>query len=108
MTTVIWDVDPRDWSTPGTDAIYSRVVSATRPGSIILMHDGGGNRAETVAALPHIIKTLRSRGYHFVTVSKLLGQRTIWGETPKLKAPLTPRSFLDSPAGQAPPTAHPE
>ncbi len=44
MTTVVWNVDPRDWSTPGTDAIYSRVVSATHPGSIILMHDGGGNR----------------------------------------------------------------
>ncbi len=108
MTTVIWDVDPRDWSTPGTNAIYSRVVSATRPGSIVLMHDGGGNRSETVAALPRIIKTLRGRGYHFVTVSKLLGQRTIWGEAHKLKAPLAPRSFLNSPAGHAPPTAHPE
>ena len=80
MTTVVWDVDPRDWSTPGTGAIYSRVVSATRPGSIVLMHDGGGNRSETVAALPHIIHTLRGRGYGFVTVSKLLHQRTIWGE----------------------------
>jgi peptidoglycan/xylan/chitin deacetylase (PgdA/CDA1 family) len=80
MTTVVWDVDPRDWSTPGMGAIYSRVVSATRPGSIVLMHDGGGNRSETVAALPHIIHTLRKRGYGFVTVSKLLHQRTIWGE----------------------------
>jgi len=108
MTTVIWDVDPRDWSTPGTSAIYSRVVSATRPGSIVLMHDGGGNRSETVAALPHIIKNLRSRGFHFVTVSKLLGQRMIWGTAPKTADPLMPRSFLNSPAGQAPPTAHPE
>ena len=104
MSTVIWNVDPRDWSTPGTDAIYSRVVSATHPGSIILMHDGGGNRSETVAALPRIIKTLRSRGYHMVTVSKLLGQRTIWGEAPKLKAPRTPFGFLNSPAGAAPAT----
>ena len=108
MTTVIWDVDPRDWSRPGTSAIYSRVVSATRPGSIVLMHDGGGDRSETVAALPHIIRTLRGRGYHFVTVSKLLGQRTIWGQAPKLSEPLAPRSFLNSPAGHAPPTAHPE
>ena len=80
MSTVVWDVDPRDWSTPGAGAIYSRVVSATRPGSIVLMHDGGGNRSETVAALPNIIHTLRGRGYSFVTVSKLLHQRTIWGE----------------------------
>ena len=79
MTTVVWDVDPQDWSTPGSADIYSRVVSATRPGSIVVMHDGGGNRSQTVAALPNIIHTLRGRGYRFVTVSKLLHQRTIWG-----------------------------
>jgi peptidoglycan/xylan/chitin deacetylase (PgdA/CDA1 family) len=78
MTTVIWDVDPTDWSRPGTGAIYSRVVSATQPGSIVLMHDGGGDRSETVAALPNIIDTLRARGYSFATVSQLLGQRMIW------------------------------
>jgi peptidoglycan-N-acetylglucosamine deacetylase len=79
MTTVIWDVDPTDWSTPGAGAIYSRVVSATRRGSIILMHDGGGNRSQTVAALPRIIHTLRARGYSFVTVTKLLHGHMIWG-----------------------------
>jgi peptidoglycan/xylan/chitin deacetylase (PgdA/CDA1 family) len=79
MTTVIWDVDPTDWSTPGTSAIYSRVVSATHPGSIVLMHDGGGNRSQTVAALPKVISTLRHRGYEFVTVTKLLGNHFIWG-----------------------------
>ena len=108
MTTVLWDVDPRDWSTPGSDAIYSRVVSATRPGSIVLMHDGGGDRSQTVAALPRIIKTLRGRGYRFVTVSKLLHQRTIWGEARKAKAPRIPRDFLNSPAASAPPTEKPE
>jgi peptidoglycan-N-acetylglucosamine deacetylase len=79
MTTVIWDVDPDDWSTPGAGAIYGRVVAATRPGSIILMHDGGGNRSQTVAALPRIIHTLRGRGYSFVTVTKLLHNHMIWG-----------------------------
>jgi peptidoglycan/xylan/chitin deacetylase (PgdA/CDA1 family) len=108
MTTVLWNVDPRDWSRPGTDAIYSRVVSATRPGSIVLMHDGGGDRSETVAALPRIIKTLRSRGYHFVTVSKLFGQRTIWGQAPKSKARGALRAYLNSPAGSAPATKKPE
>ena len=104
MTTVMWNVDPRDWSRPGSDAIYSRVVSATRPGSIVLMHDGGGDRSQTVAALPRIIKTLRGRGYRLVTVSKLLLQRTIWGEAQKAKAPRIPWGFLNSPAGSAPPT----
>jgi peptidoglycan-N-acetylglucosamine deacetylase len=78
MTTVIWDVDPTDWQRPGSDAIYSRVVSHTQPGSIVLLHDGGGDRSQTVAALPRIISTLRARGYRLVTVSRLLGQRMIW------------------------------
>ncbi len=78
MRTVTWDVDPTDWSNPGTGAIYSRIVSAAQPGSIILMHDGGGNRSQTLAALPHMIHTLRSRGYRFKTVSALLGNRLIY------------------------------
>jgi peptidoglycan/xylan/chitin deacetylase (PgdA/CDA1 family) len=78
MTTVLWDVDPQDWGTPGTGAIYSRVVSATNPGSIILLHDGGGDRSQTIAAVPGIIHTLRSHGYHFVTVPQLLHQKPIW------------------------------
>jgi peptidoglycan-N-acetylglucosamine deacetylase len=78
MMTINWDVDPRDWSTPGTGAIYSRVVSAARPGSIILMHEGGGPRGQTVAALPSIIRTLRARGYQFATVSELLGHKFVY------------------------------
>jgi len=78
MRTINWDVDPTDWATPGTGAIYSRIVSAARPGSIILMHDGGGYRGQTLAALPGIIDTLRGRGYRFKTVSGLLGERLIF------------------------------
>lgn len=78
MRTINWDVDPRDWSTPGTSAIYNTIVGNTRPGSIILMHDGGGPRGETLAALPGIIDTLRARGYAFETVSELLGYRLLY------------------------------
>ncbi|HWW68131.1 MAG TPA: polysaccharide deacetylase family protein [Solirubrobacterales bacterium] len=78
MRTITWDVDPMDWATPGTGAIYSTIVSTTRPGSIILMHDGGGNRSETLAALPQVIDTLRARGYSFETVTQLLGYRLIY------------------------------
>jgi peptidoglycan/xylan/chitin deacetylase (PgdA/CDA1 family) len=78
LKTIVWDVDPADWSTPGAAAIYSRVVGATQPGSIVLMHDGGGNRSETLAALPSIVEALRARGLRFATVSQLLGQRTIY------------------------------
>jgi len=78
MRTILWDVDPADWTNPGSGAVYSRVVAAARPGSIILMHDGGGDRSGSLAALPRIIETLRARGYRFATVSELLGQRTIY------------------------------
>ena len=75
MSTVIWDVDPKDWSLPGSGSIYSRVVAGAHPGAIIIMHDGGGPRGQTVAALPRIIDELQSRGYDLVTVTKLLGER---------------------------------
>jgi peptidoglycan-N-acetylglucosamine deacetylase len=78
MRTITWDVDPQDWSTPGTEAIYANVVGHAQPGSIILMHDGGGPRGETLAALPRIIDTLRARGYRFATVTELLGGRIIY------------------------------
>ena len=78
MQTILWNVDPADWTDPGADAVYSRVVSAARPGSIVLMHDGGGDRAGTLAALPRIVDTLRARGYRFATVTQLLGQRTLY------------------------------
>jgi peptidoglycan/xylan/chitin deacetylase (PgdA/CDA1 family) len=78
MRTITWDVDPRDWSLPGTGAIYSNIVSHAQSGSIILMHDGGGPRSETLAALPQVIDTLRTRGYRFATVSELLGYQIIY------------------------------
>jgi peptidoglycan-N-acetylglucosamine deacetylase len=78
MKTITWDVDPRDWSLPGTAEIYSNIVGNTGPGSIVLMHDGGGPRDETLAALPQIIDTLRARGYSFETVSQLLGDKLLY------------------------------
>jgi peptidoglycan/xylan/chitin deacetylase (PgdA/CDA1 family) len=79
VATINWDVDPRDWSLPGSGRIYSTIVHTTRNGSIVLMHDGGGPRSQTVAALPHVIHTLRSRGFSFVTVPELLGGSLIYG-----------------------------
>ena len=66
--TVNWDVDPRDWATPGVSAITSNVIHNARNGSIVVMHDGGGNRSETIAALPAILSHFRRRGYRFVPV----------------------------------------
>jgi peptidoglycan-N-acetylglucosamine deacetylase len=78
LRTVTWDVDPTDWANPGSGAVYSRIVGAAQPGSIILMHDGGGDRSGTLAALPGIIDTLRARGYRFATVSALLGDKLVY------------------------------
>ena len=75
LLTIQWDVDPADWSRPGASVIAQRVLSAVRPGSIVIMHDGGGDRSETVGALGTIVPTLVGRGYHLVTVPQLLGLR---------------------------------
>ena len=63
---VLWSVDPRDWQ-PGTTArrIVHAVLSHVRPGSIILLHDGGGDRSATVRALPRIIRGIRKMGLAF-------------------------------------------
>ena len=72
-------VDPGDWTRPGADAIVARAVAAvlagnrTRSGQIVLLHDGGGDRAQTLAALPRIIDALHARGFRFVTASELAG-----------------------------------
>jgi peptidoglycan-N-acetylglucosamine deacetylase len=72
MLMTLWSVDTRDWMRPGTAAIIRGALSGARPGGIILMHDGGGDRSQTVAALPAIINGLRRRHYSFVTVPQLL------------------------------------
>ena len=70
--TVMWDGSAEDWSLPGVKAIVSKTLSYARNGAILLLHDGGGNRVQTVAALPIIITTLKSRGFKFVTLQQLV------------------------------------
>lgn len=78
-TVVGLHVDPNDWQTPGTDKIVHEVIEqvhgATPDNSanVVLLHDGGGNREQTVEALPRIIDTLRAEGYRFVAASQLVG-----------------------------------
>jgi peptidoglycan-N-acetylglucosamine deacetylase len=69
---VLWSVDTGDFAQPGTSVIVERALEGAHPGEIILMHDAGGTRTETVEALPLIIKGLRAKGYDLVTVPKLL------------------------------------
>ncbi len=78
-TVVGLHADPADWRQPGVDAIINRTINAVEAGdtnrsaNIVLLHDGGGNRAQTLAALPRLIAELRARGYRFVPVSALAG-----------------------------------
>ena len=75
MTSVLWSVDPLDWRQPGSGAIVSRVLSQAGPGAIILSHDGGGPRGQTLSALPQIVRAMKRKGYTFVTVDELLGYK---------------------------------
>jgi peptidoglycan/xylan/chitin deacetylase (PgdA/CDA1 family) len=72
MLSVLWSVDSEDYTRPGAGAIVRNVVDAVQPGSIVLMHDGGGDRSETIAALSRIVSRLRRAGYRFASVPQLL------------------------------------
>jgi peptidoglycan/xylan/chitin deacetylase (PgdA/CDA1 family) len=65
MLPIDWDVDPRDWARPGTSHIEHTMLTA-KGGDIILCHDGGGDRSETIKALRHVIPGLKKRGLTFV------------------------------------------
>jgi peptidoglycan-N-acetylglucosamine deacetylase len=70
--TIMWSSDSSDYARPSVSKLISNVMREAKPGGIVLMHDGGGNRSNTVAALPEIINTFRKQGYRFVTVPELL------------------------------------
>jgi len=65
MKSLGWSVDPRDWARPGVPAIVADVQHHLRPGGVVLMHDGGGDRTQTVEALRQLLPWLVSQGYHF-------------------------------------------
>ena len=66
-----WNVDTRDWTLPGAEAIYEAMISVD-PGDIVLCHDGGGDRSQTIEALKRAIPYLKQKGYTFVTMDEIL------------------------------------
>lgn len=70
MTAIMWSVDTRDWADRSSDVVYNRVVSGTKPGAIIILHD---IHKTSVDAVPRILKTLQKQGYAFVSVDELFG-----------------------------------
>ena len=72
MLMVLWSVDAQDYRRPGVSVIVKRVLDGARPGAIVLLHDGGGSRSQTLAAVPVIVRELRRREFRLVTVPELL------------------------------------
>ncbi|MBV9690196.1 MAG: polysaccharide deacetylase family protein [Ktedonobacteraceae bacterium] len=81
LISVVWNVDTRDWDQPRSteSVIINNVLKGVSNGSIVLMHDAGGNRSRTIATLPKIIVALRQRGYQLVTISQLLSDMQTGG-----------------------------
>jgi len=69
---VLWSTDTEDYTLPGPAAIAQNALAGAHPGAIILMHDGGGDRSQTIAALPAIVAGLHKRGLRPVTVPRLM------------------------------------
>lgn len=69
---IMWSADSVDYSRPPVPRLIHNIMKESKPGGIVLMHDGGGNRSHTVEALPQIISTFRKQGYRFVTIPELL------------------------------------
>jgi peptidoglycan/xylan/chitin deacetylase (PgdA/CDA1 family) len=88
MLTILWTIDTNDFAQPGVKKIVSAALDGAKPGAIVLMHDAGGTRTQTVAALPTIIKALRRRGYTFVTVPRLLAD-----DPPLVAAQIPPKGL---------------
>jgi peptidoglycan/xylan/chitin deacetylase (PgdA/CDA1 family) len=82
MICIDWQVDPRDWARPGTVTITDRLLRA-QAGDILLCHDGGGDRSETIRALRTVIPTLKQRGLTFVALTRPSYQRRLRHSAPR-------------------------
>jgi chitin deacetylase len=83
---LMWSDDSIDYRRPPVSRLVNNVLKDAKPGGIVLMHDGGGDRSHTVKALPQIITSLKQHGYKFVTIPELL-------EMQAKKSPLTTAQF---------------
>ncbi len=79
-TVVMWSGETHDWRRPGAEAIYDRVMAAAREGAVILMHDGGGPRNQTVAAVRRLVPALQAKDYRLVTLSELYSKGDVWDD----------------------------
>jgi len=83
---VLWTIDPRDWARPGAAAIAERVIGRAHDGGIVVMHDGGGDRSQTVAALDTILTQLAAQGYQFGALCREGAPGLLVADTPPAAA----------------------
>lgn len=86
-TVTLWSIDTRDWAMPGAAFITRKVLNMAKPGSIVLMHDSGGNRDQTLQALSAILKVLSAEGYRFVTLPQWVHDEGLQSAPKKLPLP---------------------
>lgn len=91
----MWSADTSDYYV-STPLIIDNALRDAKPGGIILMHDGGGDRTQTVEALPQIISSLRRQGYKFVTVPELMAMQAKWGPIQPLDGNSVPAAPSDT------------
>ncbi|MEI6443266.1 MAG: polysaccharide deacetylase family protein [Nostocales cyanobacterium ELA583] len=98
---IMWSADSMDYSRPGVSRLMNNIFREAKPGGIVLMHDGGGDRSHTVKALPEIISKFQKQGYKFVTVPELLEMQD---QHPELLAQKPPKAVktLKSQTSQKP------
>ena len=68
LSVEMWAIDPRDWARPGARAIVAQVMSEVADGAVVLLHDGGGDRRQTVTALRRLLPKLEARGYRLTAL----------------------------------------
>lgn len=95
----MWSADSHDYYV-SAPLIVDNVLSHVKPGGIVLMHDGGGDRSATVEALPQIISTLQRQGYKFVTVPELMEKQAKWAT---MQPPIVPPGTEAAPSPEADP-----
>jgi peptidoglycan/xylan/chitin deacetylase (PgdA/CDA1 family) len=98
LSTLLWTVDPFDWAEPGPEVVKSRVLSAVRPGAVILLHS---NHEQTLQALPGIIKGLHDKGYRFVNAAQWYSD--VLGMKPGVVPAIQPEKARPSPQPEAKP-----
>jgi peptidoglycan/xylan/chitin deacetylase (PgdA/CDA1 family) len=65
---VLWNIDPQDWRNPGAEVIANYIIENVYPGVIVLSHDGGGDRSQTIEAYRIALPALQEKGYVFHTI----------------------------------------